>query len=573
MSTMRSGTRTLAALLAAAVAPAGAASAGGDPPFEQAQLLQSNGSFNDNFGFAVAVSGNTLVAGAPNDLVPLPGGGVKEGSAHVFALTPGGWAKQATFTTTTMSNTTDFGSSVAIDGDTVVVGAATDGRKTSSPFGDGRVTVYVRSGTSWSLEAVLPAPPSQANVPFFGRAVALEGDRLLVGANGSSLDPAFAGGVVYVFERVGSTWSQTATLTRASSQLGDNFGRHVSLSGDTALIGMSRSPLLGPNEVKGVATFFEYSGGVWTEGQELAGPTPLLDTGFGSVLDIDGDTAVFGAEDAASALHGPHEGSAFVYERIATTWVLTATLTGTGIGVTKQEAFGRAVAVEGDRIVVGSPLDTSFVKALAGSVYVFERDGVTWGPPLRLMESEQIASSFFGRDVSLSGDVLSIGTPGNDRQAVQAGAAYVYRWALPPETYCTAGTSASGCTAAISAVGSASASAGSGFSLQVSAVESGKRGLFFWGSNGRKASPWFGGSSFQCVQPPVFRSPLFAEVGTNGNCDAAYTYDLNARWSSKPGQNPGAGALVQAQFWFRDPFNTSSSPTTLSDALEFLVCP
>ena len=140
-------------------------------------------------------------------------------------------------------------------------------------------------------------------------------------------------------------------------------------------------------------------------------------------------------------------------------------------------------------------------------------------------------------------------------------------------TYCTAGTSASGCQATLSASGVPSATASSGFSLTATAVEGSKDGLFFFGSSGRQANSWGNGTSFQCVVPPVARAGLLFGSGTIGACDGTFSQDLNARWATNPAQNPGAGAVVQAQLWYRDPFNTSNQTTSLSDALEFTVAP
>jgi uncharacterized membrane protein len=143
-------------------------------------------------------------------------------------------------------------------------------------------------------------------------------------------------------------------------------------------------------------------------------------------------------------------------------------------------------------------------------------------------------------------------------------------------TYCTAGTSASGCNAMVSTTGTASASASSGFTLAAAGVEGLKSGLFFFGSNGRQANPWGSSTSSQCVVPPVIRGGLLGASGTAGLCDGAFSQDLNALWCAacpKPLKNPGAGALVQAQLWYRDPFNTSNQTTSLSDAVEFTVDP
>jgi uncharacterized delta-60 repeat protein len=148
------------------------------------------------------------------------------------------------------------------------------------------------------------------------------------------------------------------------------------------------------------------------------------------------------------------------------------------------------------------------------------------------------------------------------------------RYLADPWTiYCTSGTSASACHASISATGSPSATATSGFVVAAQGVEGSKDGLFYFGSNGRQANPWGNGTSFQCVVPPVVRAPLMSGTGTNGACDGSFTHDLNALWAVKPAKNPGSGAVVQAQLWYRDPLNTSNQTTSLSNAIEFLVGP
>jgi hypothetical protein len=140
--------------------------------------------------------------------------------------------------------------------------------------------------------------------------------------------------------------------------------------------------------------------------------------------------------------------------------------------------------------------------------------------------------------------------------------------------YCTAGTSASGCQAQLSTSGTSSATASSGFQLLAGGVEGNKDGLFFLGTSGRQASPWGNGTSYQCVTPPVKRAGLLAGSGTSLSCDGAFAQDLNALWCPtcpKPLHNPGPGAVVQAQLWYRDPFNTSNQTTSLSNAIEFVV--
>jgi hypothetical protein len=148
------------------------------------------------------------------------------------------------------------------------------------------------------------------------------------------------------------------------------------------------------------------------------------------------------------------------------------------------------------------------------------------------------------------------------------------RWGAAPITsYCTAGTSASGCKSKLSVTGTPSATASSGFVVSASRVEGGKNGRFFYGTDGRQANPWGNGSSYRCVVPPTRRTPVLAAGGPLGSCDGAAALDLNALWTNQPSKNPGPGMTVNVQFWYRDPLSTSNAPTSFSDALEFGVCP
>ena len=140
-------------------------------------------------------------------------------------------------------------------------------------------------------------------------------------------------------------------------------------------------------------------------------------------------------------------------------------------------------------------------------------------------------------------------------------------------SYCTAGTSASGCRATLSASGSASASAASGFLLSAANFEGNKNGFFVYGTGGRRADPWGTGTSYQCVVLPVSRGRLLSGSGTRGTCNGSIAQDVNALWLATPSKNPGAGASVQTQLWYRDPLNSSNQTTSWSDAIEFSVCP
>lgn len=142
-------------------------------------------------------------------------------------------------------------------------------------------------------------------------------------------------------------------------------------------------------------------------------------------------------------------------------------------------------------------------------------------------------------------------------------------------TYCSAGTTTHGCTAQMSASGTPSASAASGFVLQATAVEGAKSGMVFYGTHGRVAWPWAPGStSFLCVKTPLQRTALASSGGVDGTCSGALSLDFLAFLSAHPGALGAplaAGATVQAQAWFRDPSAVKSVNT--SNALEFTLLP
>jgi hypothetical protein len=210
--------------------------------------------------------------------------------------------------------------------------------------------------------------------------------------------------------------------------------------------------------------------------------------------------------------------------------------------------------------VSDTPRGTNFLQIAAGTNHslALRTDGsiVSWG-------------------ANYNGEVTNTPTSNGFVQIDGGGSNSIALIPLVGSSYCTAGISASGCLAGISATGIPSITAPNGFHLLVGSVEGAKDGMFFFGTNGQQAIPW--GTGFQCVVPPVKRCGLLPGIGTANACDGTFSQDLNALWCStcpKPQHNPGAGASVQAQFWYRDPWNTATNKgTTMSDAIEFVVEP
>jgi hypothetical protein len=231
----------------------------------------------DAFGVSVAISGSTVVVGAPND-------NSKVGAAYVFVRSGTSWTRQAKLLALNGAAGDHFGGSVAVDGSTVVVGAA------STNSSAGAAYVFVRSGTSWSQQVGLTGPKAD---DCFGGSVAISGTTAIVGAecvqtNGAGV--VINTGAAYVYARSGTAWTKQAELTSSGSP-SLAFGFSVAISGSTAMVGAYASQM-----VTGAAYVFVRSGGTWSQQAELTGAATRSD--FGYSVAMSGSTAVAGAWSA-----------------------------------------------------------------------------------------------------------------------------------------------------------------------------------------------------------------------------------------------------------------------------------
>ncbi len=212
---------------------------------EQAYLKAGNTDAGDGFGSAVAISGDTVVIGAPGEDSNGTGQGNNaasgSGAVYVFVRSGGVWTQQAYLKPSNGQGGDAFGSAVSIDGDLLAVGAPT---AFGSALGSGAVTIFTRTGTTWTQTAVLTASNGDTG-DNFGSALALAGGTLVVGASGEDSAGApndnsrLDSGAAYVFFRQNATWSQTAYLKAAFPDPGDHFAAAVSLAGDWIGIGAS----------------------------------------------------------------------------------------------------------------------------------------------------------------------------------------------------------------------------------------------------------------------------------------------------------------------------------------------
>jgi len=282
---------------------------------QQAKLTATDGAANDTFGGNVALSGDTAVIGALGDDDDV--NGVDSGSAYVFTRSGTSWSEQAKLSAADGAAGDEFGYSVALSGDTAVIGAARDDDKGND---SGSAYVFTRSGTSWSQQTKLTAADGVAG-DVFSISVALSGDTAVIGADLDD-EKGDNSGAAYVFTRSGSTWSQQAKLTADDGAAGDLFGIRVALSGVTAVIGAARDDDKGDNS--GAAYVFIRSGTTWSQQAKLTAADGAANDRFGTRVALSGNTAVIGAilDDDKS----DNSGSAYVFTRSGTTWSQQAKL-------------------------------------------------------------------------------------------------------------------------------------------------------------------------------------------------------------------------------------------------------
>jgi hypothetical protein len=319
---------------------------------EGAALVASSPAADDDFGEAVAISGNTAIVGARySDIY-----GTNSGAASIFSRSGETWTEHTALSSVELDGDDYFGGSVAISGDTAVVGATRGG------FG-GKAYLYVESGGTWIGPTKFSADDGYSDPgidpgDYFGVAVAIDGDTLVVGASGDevglidngSITWYLQAGAVYVFVRDGSSWSGQQRLTASDFDSYDRFGRSVAVSGDTILVGSNN----------GAAYIFTRTETTWSQEKRL---TPaLFGTGFGEIVALEGDTALVG-----------YGAGSFVETHIYNgTWDLQAVLARPGKRY--QYAYGDSLAIDGGVALVGSP----GAYAEAGAAYLF--DLITDGP-------------------------------------------------------------------------------------------------------------------------------------------------------------------------------------------------
>jgi hypothetical protein len=384
---------------------------------EQGKLQANDGAAQDSFGFAVAVSGDTAVVGAPADAV---GANSRQGSAYVYVRTGTTWTQQQKLLASDGVANDEFGYAVAIAGDTIFVGRHFT-QVGNNARTRGAVYVFTRSGTTWTQAGAPLTPSDAADGDLFGSSLAVDNGTLVVGALQKNNGSTFFQGAAYVFTGSGAAWAQQAKLTADDGGFANFFGLSVAVSGDTAVVGATGQAGVSADGGRGAAYVFTRGGTAWAQQQKLLASDGAAGDAFGFSVGVSGDTAVVGARlDTVGSVGG--QGSAYVFVRSGTTWAEQQHLFGVET-VQRNDTFGASVAVRGDAIAVGAPAH-EFQPGVAnhGAVYLFARTGSTWARQQKLLHSD-FAPDALGSSVAFDGSSVVAGAPS---KASARGAAYVF---------------------------------------------------------------------------------------------------------------------------------------------------
>ena len=373
---------------------------------ETAKLTATDGTINDQFGRSISLDGNRALVGVVGD----DDNGSLSGSAYIFESIAGGWVETFKFTATDGAVNDSFGHVVSLNDGRALVGAPFDDDSSSN---SGSTYVFNLEANNWT-ESVKLTDAVGAVDDKFGWSVSLDGDRALVGApfdddNGSN------SGAAYVFDLIAGSWSETAKLTVAEA--GDSFGRSISLEGDRALVGAPFDDDNGSNS--GAAYVFDLVAGSWTETAKLT----VAEAGdsFGRSISLEGDRALVGAPFDDD--NGSNSGAAYIFDLVAGDWTETAKLT--AAEAEAGDSFGYSISLSGDRVLIGAPFDDDNGSS-SGSAYLFALVLGSWAETFKFTANDGATFDTFGSSVSLNGDRVLVGAPGNDDTGDLSGSAYLF---------------------------------------------------------------------------------------------------------------------------------------------------
>lgn len=381
------------------------------------QLKASDAAANRYFGTSSSISGDTLAIGAP-----LASGGAisnNDGSVYLFRWTGTTWAQEQKIPgPSAVSGTqTDFGRAIAISGETLVVGARLDDTAASDA---GAAYVYVRVAGVWIFQQKLTASNAAAN-DNFGDAVAIDGDTVVVAASGADAGGTDRGSV-YAFVRSGNVWTQQAILPAMTGAAnGDKAGENgaLSINGDTVAVGA-------PSKTSNAGAVALYSRQIstWTNTNVLASPDAGTDTAgkFGSSVSIKGDVLAAGAINSSKTV--ATGGGAYIYRRVSGAWGASSSgVLVVPTGLATGDSFGSSIVLSGNTLLVGSQGRATNT----GAAYSFRfADGI-WSQEAMILAPDAAVGDFFGYSVTMDGNIGAIGAQADDFSGLtDAGSAWVF---------------------------------------------------------------------------------------------------------------------------------------------------
>lgn len=380
-----------------------------------AKLVSGRGEATEPYAGSVGISGNTVVVSASTNYV-------NANAAYVFTKSSGGWGNNPPIAALRLPSPFDrFDPPVAIDGDTIVIGVAGGLDYPSYAY------VFVRPAGGWTdmkPTAVLAAPDSTDGA--FGQSVAISGDTIVVGDSGGDVYTSYDPGAAYVFVKPAGGWkdmTETAKLTSSDGVLYDEFGDSVAINGDTIGVG---APQVVETGATGKAYVFVKPINGWqnmTQTAELTAPDGLPGSGIGFSVAVTETFLVAGAP--LDEINVP--GAAYVFAKPVSGWANmteTATLT-PGDNQSVEGLFGYCVAASGQIAAVGSVRRGVAPFGVEGGVYVFPEPRGGWrntAGTTVLTGSDTRDYSFFGTSLAMSGRVLVSGA----QPFISPGGAYVF---------------------------------------------------------------------------------------------------------------------------------------------------
>ena len=386
-----------------------------------AQLTASDAGNGDEFGRSVAISGDTILIGASTEEN-------FRGSAYVYEKGAGwanGSANQVIKLTASDRGVEDyFGISAAISGDIIVLGAQMDDIGTNTD--QGSAYVFEKLDGIWTQTAKLVAADGASEF-YFGNKVAVSGNTIVVGSIGDDENGDLSGSA-FIFEKLVGSWTQTAKLTATDGAAGDTFGSFITFDGTSLVISATHG-----NDNKGAVYIFEKLVGNWTQTARLTASDGAADDNFNTAA-ISGDTILVGA--AYNDDHGDASGSAYIFEKPVSGWEdMTETVKLTASDAAISTHFGTTVAINGDTAVVCKRGDNNFKK---GAIYIFEKgDGWENGSANQvdeILDTTGTPTDGFGMAVAMNADTIVVGSIYSHSNT---GSAYIF--ALPATTYTISG--------------------------------------------------------------------------------------------------------------------------------------